>query len=123
MARMGAVIVALSLILAACGRREETPAAGAAPPTLDAQQQAVYQRTCATCHERPGTGAPPAGDRQAWAARVDQGLSALVDHAINGYGGMPPMGLCMECDQDQLIAFIEYMAGVECDDDQAAAGE
>lgn len=138
MKRAGLAIVVLALASAGCdSERTAQQAAGegaparpaasspaalstAAPaqtrPTLTSEQRAVYDRTCATCHGQPGTGAPPAGDTEAWAPRVAQGLPTLLDHTVNGYGGMPPMGLCMECDQEQLIAFIEYMAGVECDE-------
>lgn len=128
MGRAGVVAVALIALIggsAGCERQSapDKAAGDAARPTLDAEQRLVYERSCATCHGRPGTGAPAAGDTAAWAPRVEQGLPALLDHTINGYGGMPPMGLCMECGQDQLIAFIEYMAGVECDENGPVTGK
>jgi cytochrome c5 len=41
---------------------------------------------------------------------MDKGMNVLVDNVINGYGGMPPLGLCMECDADQFEALIRFMA-------------
>ena len=36
---------------------------------------------------------------------------ALLDHTIDGYKAMPPMGMCMDCSEEQFIALIEYMTG------------
>jgi len=86
---------------------------------LTADQQATFDRTCKLCHGNKGTGAPVTGDSEAWAARLQQGIDKLLDHTVNGHGGMPPMGMCMECDQAQFVAFIEYMgqfdSGLECE--------
>jgi cytochrome c5 len=59
------------------------------------------------------TGAPLTGDKSAWAARLEKGMNTLVDNTVNGFGGMPPYGLCMDCDADQFEALIRFMAGVE----------
>ena len=49
----------------------------------------------------------------AWNPRIAQGTDTLLDHSINGYNGMPPMGLCMQCSEAQFVALISFMAGVE----------
>ena len=56
------------------------------------------------------TGAPLTGDTRAWAERMDKGMGVLVDNVVNGFGGMPPFGLCMDCDADQFEALIVFMA-------------
>ena len=71
----------------------------------------IYQRTCRNCHTVIATGAPLVGDKSAWSELIDQsGKSGLVDNVINGKGGMPPFGLCMECDMDDFSKLIDFMA-------------
>jgi cytochrome c5 len=105
-----AFLVLPAALLAGCGER---PAAAAPPPTaaLTPELQAVYARSCATCHAVPATGAPQAGDAAAWAPRIAQGEDALLDHTINGFNAMPPMGACADCSEAQYRALIAYMAG------------
>lgn len=73
--------------------------------------QALYARSCAACHGRPGTGAPPAHDPEAWRPRLARGMDALLAATVQGRGGMPPMGLCMDCSEAQLRALIAYLSG------------
>ncbi|KFF33545.1 cytochrome C [Pseudomonas aeruginosa VRFPA01] len=63
---------------------------------------------------------PPAADVQrvpaaaaAWAPRLAQGMDTLLDHSINGYKGMPPMGMCMQCSEEQFRALIEFMSAAQ----------
>jgi cytochrome c5 len=71
----------------------------------------IYDSTCNNCHSKPASGAPQAGDTQAWAPRVAQGKDTVLNHVINGYKGMPPMGMCMQCSEDDFVAVTEYMSG------------
>ena len=106
-----------ALLLAACA--DSGPGAGAgvseqASRALVPADQAlaeIYNRSCRRCHTVAATGAPLTGDAAAWAERVDKGLNTLVDNVVNGFGGMPPFGLCMDCDADQFEALILFMAG------------
>ncbi|HET8764714.1 MAG TPA: c-type cytochrome [Rhodanobacter sp.] len=98
--------------LAACGDATPPPAAPAPQAVLSPELATTYQHTCANCHTNPQTGAPQAGDAKAWAPRLAQGQDVLLDHAINGYKGMPPLGTCMDCTREQFQALIDYMAGV-----------
>ena len=61
-------------------------------------------------HANPAANAPLTGDRQAWEPRIQQGTDTLLDHAINGYNGMPPMGQCVECSEEQFLQLIGFMA-------------
>lgn len=107
--------LALILMLAACGERPvaAAPAVEAVLPPLSAELQPVYARSCATCHTNPATGAPQAGDRAAWAPRFAKGEDVLLEHTINGFNGMPPMGACADCSEAQYRTLIAYMAGRE----------
>lgn len=70
----------------------------------------IYQRSCKICHANISTQAPLTGDVEAWQKRKAKGMQELVDNVINGYGGMPPLGLCMDCSENEFIALIEFMA-------------
>ena len=109
-------IAASMLLLAACGSGQEgkaaAPAAAPAPPPVAASPaiQKIYDSTCSNCHGKPASGAPQLGDAKAWAPRVAQGREVVLGHIINGYKGMPPMGMCMQCAEDDFVAVTEYMA-------------
>lgn len=112
-----AAAVSAALLLAACGSHESPAAAATAAPAPAAVASAtpatlkLFQQTCHNCHAVPGTGAPQAGDAQAWAPRLAQGREILLDHTINGYKSMPPMGTCTQCSEQDFAALIEYMSG------------
>ena len=89
-----------------------TPEAGAAPLT----GPQVYRAVCIACHAAPGVGgAPPLGDRDAWAARIAQGKDTLIDHALHGFSGrtgvMPRKGDRPDLSDEEVIAAVEYMIG------------
>ncbi|MEE1888968.1 c-type cytochrome [Pseudomonas carassii] len=104
-----AALTTLALLLGGC-RDDSKPVAIQAAPA-DPALAALYANTCQTCHANPASGAPLAGDAAAWAPRLAQGVDRLLDHSINGYQGMPPMGLCMQCSEAQFLALIGYMSG------------
>ncbi|MEQ1439254.1 c-type cytochrome [Fontimonas sp. SYSU GA230001] len=116
MNRLHVGLCALTLLASACGKSESPPPAAlpatavAAPVAADPAVQRLYEQTCKACHGVPGTGAPLAGDAAAWAPRVAQGLDTLLDHTINGYKGMPPLGSCGDCSEDEFRALIRHMA-------------
>lgn len=105
-----AALAVLALTLAACGKSQPADGAATATPT-DPKLAKLYAQTCKACHTNPGSGAPQAGDRAAWQARMAQGMDTLLDHAVNGYKGMPPMGSCMDCGEKDFEALIRFMAG------------
>ncbi|MGQ0585617.1 MAG: c-type cytochrome [Gammaproteobacteria bacterium] len=103
-------------LLAACGQ-ESPPAAPAASASTatpaDPRLAKLYAQTCKACHSLPGTGAPLAGDRAAWAPRVAQGMPVLIERTIGGYKGMPPLGGCMDCAEKEYEALIRFMAALD----------
>ncbi|MGO1073680.1 c-type cytochrome [Lysobacter sp. CA199] len=112
--RSGLWLATALTLLTACSQSEHAapPAADPAPAVaaLDAPLQAVYDRSCTNCHSVPASGAPQRGDIKAWTPRLAKGLDVLIDHTINGFQAMPPMGACMDCNEEQYRALILYMA-------------
>lgn len=74
------------------------------------QLASIYNRSCKNCHTQNATGAPLTGDSTTWGPRLDKGMDQLLDSVINGFGGMPPLGLCMDCEPEQFEALIKFMA-------------
>lgn len=114
--RLSILLLALSVV--ACGGQSPGGTAGAesasqALQPADPALAAIYQRSCHSCHTIAATGAPLTGDTAAWQPRLDKGMNTLLDNVVNGFGGMPPFGLCMDCDLDQFEALIVFMAGKE----------
>ena len=107
------LLLALATMLPGCGD-EAKPAvtssiASSATPSDPALAQ-IYANSCQLCHANPAANAPLTGDRKAWEPRIQLGADTLLDHAINGYNGMPPMGQCVECSQEQFLQLIGFMA-------------
>lgn len=107
-------ILLCSLLISACGGDSALPAISEqqslALNPADAELSAIYDRSCKSCHTIASTGAPLTGDVQAWAERMEKGSDVLLDNVINGFGGMPPFGLCMDCQPEQFEALINFMA-------------
>lgn len=107
-----AMCIATILWLAGCG--EKTPVSGDVPRVTavpaDPKLAKLYEQTCKACHTNPGSGAPQAGDAPAWTPRLAQGMPKLLDHTVNGYKGMPPLGTCMDCGEPEFTALIRFMA-------------
>lgn len=106
-------LLVLAMTLPGCGDDAKPPAtssiASSATPSDPALAQ-IYANSCQLCHANPAANAPLTGDRKAWEPRIQQGPDTLLDHAINGYNGMPPMGQCVECSQEQFLQLIGFMA-------------
>lgn len=106
-----AMVLGLGALLAGCGG-EDAPQAQAAGQVLpqDAALAQLYGASCKQCHANPAAGAPLTGDTLAWEPRLEKGMDTLLDHSINGFQGMPPLGLCMQCSEPDFRALIEFMA-------------
>ena len=69
----------------------------------------VYTNACATCHNIGLAGAPKFADASSWGARPDKGIEALTASVKNGLNGMPAMGMCMDCSDDELSSAVQHM--------------
>lgn len=86
--------------------------AGARP--ADQPEPAVMRKwshSCALCHVDGNGGAPRIGHPEEWQARLAQGRDVLLEHTLNGFNNMPPLGYCMACEADDFRALIDFMAG------------
>ncbi|MDD3762572.1 MAG: c-type cytochrome [Nevskiales bacterium] len=107
---------ALIATLAACGSGPSDAPAPAAVSEVasklpqDPALAKIYSQTCQGCHSNPASGAPLSGDVAAWAPRLAQGESVLLDHTLSGYKGMPPLGSCMDCSEADFLALIQFMS-------------
>jgi mono/diheme cytochrome c family protein len=74
-----------------------------------AHGRVVFKQHCMRCHDKGSEGAPVLGDPDDWATRIDQPLSMLIKHAIEGHGDMPPRGQTGLADQEVASA-VAYVA-------------
>lgn len=114
------VLIVLVAIASLWGcAQEQTPAAAATEAhsrQLIPQDKAIadiYDRSCRSCHTIAATGAPLTGDVGAWSIRMEKGMHTLVDNVVTGFGGMPPFGMCMDCEALEFELLIAFMSGVE----------
>ncbi|SFZ98183.1 membrane c-type cytochrome cy [hydrothermal vent metagenome] len=68
----------------------------------------AYEASCSVCHATDAMGAPPVGDKKAWAAVVKKGIDKVNENAINGINGMPPKG-GTSLDDAKLKEIVNYM--------------
>lgn len=54
-------------------------------------------------------GAPKTGDREAWAARIQQGMATLNQHALQGIRGMPPKGGRVDLADEVVLDAVAFM--------------
>jgi cytochrome c5 len=87
-----------------------TPPAAPAKGGAAADGKAVYDATCAVCHNAGVAGAPKAGDKAALTARLaaskKEGLYASV---IKGKGAMPPKGGNAALSDDAVKAAVDHL--------------
>lgn len=91
--------------------------AGAAAPAAAASARSadtIMNLACNTCHVAGVADAPKIGDSAVWTARADAvgGLDGLLKVAKEGKGAMPPMGMCNDCSDDELMSAIKSMSGL-----------
>ena len=55
------------------------------------------------------SGAPRIANAADWQPRLVQGDAALLQHTLEGYHNMPPLGYCMACDTEDFRALIRFM--------------
>jgi cytochrome c5 len=114
-ARRLAVVLSVLSMLSACVEKPgaEQQALEAASRTLEPADPALaetYNRSCRSCHTIAATTAPLTGDVAQWSVRLDKGMDTLINNVVNGFGGMPPFGMCMDCEVTDFEALIEFMS-------------
>jgi cytochrome c5 len=92
----------------------QTAAAGSAVvAALPKNGTELFDQTCNACHGQGIGGAPKAGDKAAWAARIAQGKATLYEHALKGFQGsaglMPPKGGRTDAPDDLVKQAVDQM--------------
>jgi cytochrome c5 len=102
-----------SLAMSGCAPRAGPPADPMSLAPADPRLAQLYAGSCKTCHATAVSGAPMVQDARAWAPRWKQGEAVLLDHVIQGYQAMPPLGQCASCTPDDFKALTRFLAGKE----------
>jgi cytochrome c5 len=117
------ILVIAVLCLSACGDSpSESPSDTTTEQTAEPVQaesiaatestaMAQWARSCALCHVNGEGGAPVVGDKEDWQPRLAQGEDMLLKHTIEGFNNMPPLGYCMDCEEDSFLEIIRFMGG------------
>lgn len=95
-------------LVVAEGGAVKSQATDAQPLSANAGEER-YKSTCAVCHATGVAGAPKFRNEADWKARASAGMDEMLKIAIQGKGGMPPKGTCMQCSDEELRKTIEYM--------------
>ncbi len=78
--------------------------------------KALFESVCSACHGAGIAGAPKAGDKVVWAARIGQGKATLYQHALNGYQGkngvMPAKGGRTDLPDDLIKQGVDYIVSM-----------
>jgi cytochrome c5 len=105
------LLICLSLLCACSGDSEPMRQLSGPTTPADARVAELYNRSCRSCHAQGAGWAPKTGDLQAWAPRLQKGTPVLLEHTIDGFKGMPPMGMCFDCNEEDFTKLISFMSG------------
>jgi len=78
--------------------------------TLTTRQIQMWSGSCALCHVDGNAGAPVVGIAEHWQPRVAKGIQTLLQHTVEGFNSMPPLGYCMACEREDFSAMILFMS-------------
>lgn len=107
--------LALVAALAACQERPPEPPTDADVLAADTLRPArpdlaaTYERSCMACHG-VRSAAPLTGHAASWQPRLAQGMDTLLKHTREGLRGMPAMGLCPDCGEQDFRDLITFMS-------------
>jgi cytochrome c5 len=80
---------------------------------VPADGPALYDQVCKNCHGAGLAGAPKAGDKTAWGARIAKGKALLYDHAVKGYQGqagvMPAKGGRADLSDELIKSGVDFL--------------
>lgn len=77
---------------------------------MTTRQIQMWSASCALCHVDGNAGAPIVGIAEHWQPRVAQGMQTLLQHTVEGFNSMPPLGYCMACEKEDFSAMILFMS-------------
>ncbi len=123
LSRLSRLVARVSLVaalgalgtLAACQDRAPAPPTDADVLAAEAlrparpELAATYERSCMACHG-VRSAAPLTGHAESWRPRLAQGMDTLLQHTREGLRGMPAMGLCPDCGEQDFRDLITFMS-------------
>ena len=77
--------------------------------TKERSGKEIVDSLCISCHGSGANGAPKIGDKKAWAARAEKGLSGLTKSAMQGIRQMPAHGGNPKLTDTEIERAITYM--------------
>ena len=86
--------------------------ANSAAQQMTQRQTELFANNCIQCHAFEESGAPNIGDVKAWEHRAAKGEEVLLRHVIEGFQGMPPLGYCSACNEEDFRAMVKAIAGL-----------
>lgn len=70
----------------------------------------IYNRSCVSCHSVDGASAPLTGHSEEWQRRLSlRGETGLLVSTLSGLEGMPAMGQCADCSDEDFQKLINFM--------------
>ncbi len=79
--------------------------------SADARQIKLLTNNCIQCHTNPESSAPIMGVTEDWQAVIAQGEEATLKNVVLGIRGMPPLGYCSACNENDLRVLTQLIVG------------
>ena len=92
------------LSLGGCGDSSESESG-----IVDGPGRETWEENCQVCHQPGLAGAPKFGDESDWAPRIERGMDALYQSALEGTGEMPPRGGKPELSTEEVQQAVDFM--------------
>lgn len=82
----------------------------------DARQTTLLINNCLQCHAKPESTAPILGVVEDWADARARGEDAVLHNVVEGVGGMPPLGYCSACSEQDFRVLIRMFLGTTAEE-------
>jgi cytochrome c5 len=76
------------------------------------RQLQLIVNNCLQCHASEASGAPLIGNADHWEDVIDQGEDVILKHVVEGIRGMPPLGYCSACTENDFRQLIYLVTGM-----------
>ena len=99
--------------------REPTPTDGGTIVKEARSGEVIYKKYCSNCHQGGLVNSPVLGKIEDWEDRLEAGREALVESVRTGIPpGMPKMGSCRNCTDEELENAVDYMLSALDEEEQ-----